>query len=97
MKAVKALPACLPSPCCSLSGVLLFRSAMHESRSILERELQSMGISPRVAFAADGYQIKQALTEFDTDAVIGSAWEKYMAAEERTTSFAFRRSSKEGK
>ena len=30
---------------------------------------------------ADGYQIKQALTEFDTDAVIGSAWEKYMAEE----------------
>lgn len=61
--------------------VLLFRSAMRESRSILERELQSLGISPRVAFSADGYQIKQALTEIDTDAVLGSAWEKYMAEE----------------
>jgi len=61
--------------------VLLFRSGMRESRSILERELQSMGISPRVVFSADGYQIKQALADVDTDAVIGSAWEKYMAEE----------------
>jgi light-independent protochlorophyllide reductase B subunit len=61
--------------------VLLFRSAMRESRSILEQELHSMGLSPRVAFSADGYQIKSALAEVDTDAVIGSAWEKYMAEE----------------
>ncbi|WP_427162105.1 nitrogenase component 1 [Aliinostoc sp. HNIBRCY26] len=61
--------------------VLLFRSGMRESRPILERELQSMGISPRVVFSADGYQIKQALASIDTDAVIGSAWEKYMAEE----------------
>jgi nitrogenase molybdenum-iron protein beta chain len=61
--------------------VLLFRSAMRESRSILEKELQSMGLSPRVAFSADGYQIKHALSEVDTDAVIGSSWEKYMAEE----------------
>ncbi len=61
--------------------VLLFRSAMRESRSILEQELQSMGISPRLVFSADGYQIKQALREVDTDAVLGSAWEKYMAEE----------------
>ncbi len=61
--------------------VLLFRSTMRESRSILEQELQSMGISPRLVFSADGYQIKQALTEVDTDAVLGSAWEKYMAEE----------------
>jgi nitrogenase molybdenum-iron protein beta chain len=59
--------------------VLLFRSAMRESRSILEQELQSMGVSPRLIFFADGYQIKQALSEVDTDAVLGSAWEKYMA------------------
>ncbi|MFN6539149.1 MAG: nitrogenase component 1 [Nostoc sp. EkiNYC01] len=61
--------------------VLLFRSAMPDSRAILERELHSLGLAPRVAFSADGYQIKEALKEIDVDAVIGSAWEKYMAEE----------------
>ncbi|MBH8576547.1 nitrogenase associated protein N [Nostocaceae cyanobacterium CENA369] len=61
--------------------VLLFRSAMPDSRSILERELQGLGLSPRVVFSADGYQIKHALQEVDVNAVIGSAWEKYMAEE----------------
>lgn len=61
--------------------VLLFRSEMRDSRSLLEKELQSLGISPRVVFSADGYQIKQALKEVNTDAVLGSAWEKYMAEE----------------
>jgi len=61
--------------------VLLFRSAMTDSQPILERELRSLGISPLVAFSADGYQVKQALEESGVDAVIGSAWEKYMAEE----------------
>ncbi|MEH2160595.1 MAG: nitrogenase component 1 [Nostoc sp.] len=61
--------------------VLLFRSAMPDSRSILERELHSLGLNSRVIFSADGYQVKQTLEEFDVDAVIGSAWEKYMAEE----------------
>ncbi|MEH1795176.1 nitrogenase component 1 [Nostoc sp.] len=61
--------------------VLLFRSAMPDSRSILERELHSLGLTSRVIFSADGYQVKQTLEEFDVDAVIGSAWEKYMAEE----------------
>ena len=61
--------------------ILLFRSAMPDSRSVLDRELQSLGLTPRVAYSADGYQIKQALEESDVDAVIGSAWEKYMAEE----------------
>ncbi|MEA5574404.1 nitrogenase component 1 [Calothrix sp. UHCC 0171] len=61
--------------------LLLFRSAMPEARGILEQELQSMGISPKVVFSADGYQIKNALEQVNTDAVLGSAWEKYMAEE----------------
>ena len=56
--------------------VLLFRSAMPDSRLILERELNSLGLAPRVAFSADGYQVKQTLEELDVDAVIGSAWKK---------------------
>lgn len=61
--------------------LLLLRSGRPEARNILEREFTSLGISPRVAFSADGYQIKKALKESDVDAVIGSAWEKYMAEE----------------
>ncbi|MEH1844859.1 MAG: hypothetical protein V7L25_07605 [Nostoc sp.] len=38
--------------------VLLFRSAMPDSRSILEQELHSLGLVPRVVFSADGYQVK---------------------------------------
>ncbi|MEH1836637.1 MAG: hypothetical protein V7L29_32455 [Nostoc sp.] len=38
--------------------VLLFRSAMPDSRSILEQELHSLSLAPRVVFSADGYQVK---------------------------------------
>jgi light-independent protochlorophyllide reductase B subunit len=61
--------------------VLLFRSDQPEARKLLAQELDSMGISSKVAFAVDGFKIKQALREFPTDAIIGSAWEKYIAEE----------------
>jgi light-independent protochlorophyllide reductase B subunit len=61
--------------------VVLIRSDNHEARKILEREVKSLGISPKVAFGVDGYQIKKALAESKVDAVIGSSWEKYMAEE----------------
>ncbi|HEY5583867.1 MAG TPA: nitrogenase component 1, partial [Ruminiclostridium sp.] len=61
--------------------LLLFKSDMPESQKILERELDDLGISPKVAFSIDGYQIKKALTDIKVDAVVGSAWEKYIAEE----------------
>ncbi len=61
--------------------LLLLRSGTPQVRKILEQELNSLGISPQVAFRVDGYQMKQALKNADIDAVIGSAWEKYMAEE----------------
>jgi light-independent protochlorophyllide reductase B subunit len=61
--------------------LILLRSQTPESRRILERELKGLGISPRVAFGVDGFQIKKALQEVEISAVIGSAWEKYMAEE----------------
>jgi len=61
--------------------VLLFKSDMKDSQMILEKELEDLGISPKVAFSIDGYQIKQALSDTKVDAVIGSAWEKYIAEE----------------
>lgn len=61
--------------------LLLFKSDTPESQKILERELDDLGISPKVAFSIDGYQIKKALTDIKVDAVVGSAWEKYIAEE----------------
>ncbi|VBB09560.1 nitrogenase/oxidoreductase component 1 [Lucifera butyrica] len=61
--------------------LLLIRSGAEKARKLLAQELNAMGISPRVVFAADGYQIKQALSGIEVDAVVGSAWEKYMAEE----------------
>jgi light-independent protochlorophyllide reductase B subunit len=61
--------------------LLLFRSPMLYSRLLLENELKDMGISPKVVFSADGYQIKQSLTESCVDAVFGSSWEYYLAEE----------------
>lgn len=61
--------------------LVLIRSNNHEARKILEHEVQSLGISPAVAFGVDGYQIKKALKDSKVDAVVGSAWEKYMAEE----------------
>jgi light-independent protochlorophyllide reductase B subunit len=61
--------------------LLLYRSQTPESRKILERELNGLGLSPQVAFAVDGFQTQQALKEIEVDAVIGSAWEKYIAEE----------------
>lgn len=61
--------------------LVLIRSDNHEARTILEREVKSLGISPKVAFGADGYRIKKALEDSRVDAVVGSSWEKYMAEE----------------
>ncbi len=61
--------------------LLLIRSDTPQTRRIIGQELSSLGICPKVAFGADGYQIKQAFEENAVDAVIGSAWEKYMAEE----------------
>lgn len=61
--------------------VVLLRSGMPQARKLLEKELANLGISPKIAFSVDGYQIKQALDGVEVDAVIGSAWEKYIAEE----------------
>ncbi|AKB37956.1 Nitrogenase vanadium-cofactor synthesis protein VnfN [Methanosarcina siciliae C2J] len=68
--------------------LLLFRSSMPDSQLLLENELKDMGISPRVVFSADGYQVKQSLMDSNVDAVFGSSWEYYMA-EELGIKFAF--------
>jgi len=61
--------------------VILIRSNNSESIKILEKELEDLGIKPKVAFGIDGYQIKEALKSNNIDSVIGSSWEKYMAEE----------------
>jgi len=61
--------------------VILIRSNNNESIKILEKELEDLGIKPKVAFGIDGYQIKEALKSNNIDSVIGSSWEKYMSEE----------------
>lgn len=61
--------------------LILIKSNKVEAQKILSQELNSLGISPKVAFSVDGYQIKKGLADTGVDAVIGSAWEKYMAEE----------------
>ena len=61
--------------------LLLFRSDPPGARTMLERELSDMGIRPATVFAADGWKIRSALAATEVDAVLGSAWEKYMAEE----------------
>lgn len=61
--------------------LLLIRSASPEAKILLEQELAEMNLHPKVAFGVDGYQIKDALSRYDVDAVIGSSWETYIAQE----------------
>jgi light-independent protochlorophyllide reductase B subunit len=68
--------------------LLLFRSPVSDSQLLLENELNDMGISPKVVFSADGYQIKKSLMDSNVDAVFGSSWEYYLA-EEVGIKFAF--------
>ncbi|MGA9070388.1 MAG: nitrogenase component 1, partial [Terracidiphilus sp.] len=64
-----------------IPDLLLVRSSSKQAKTILDAELASLGISPRVAFGVDGFKVKQALATGDLDAVFGSAWEKYLAEE----------------
>ncbi|WP_333858925.1 nitrogenase component 1 [Clostridium sp.] len=61
--------------------VIMIKSDREEAKKVLNWELSTLGISPKVAFSVDGYQIKKGLNDFCVDTVIGSAWEKYMAEE----------------
>lgn len=61
--------------------LILLRSGSEEMKNHLLHEIEEMGIRAKVAFSADGYQIKQALAESHVDAVVGSSWETYMAKE----------------
>lgn len=61
--------------------VIMIKSHREEAKKVLNWELSTLGISPKVAFSVDGYQIKKGLSDFYVDTVIGSAWEKYMAEE----------------
>jgi len=61
---------------------VLVRSKSKEARALLAKECADLGISPKIVFGADGYKIQQVLKDIPVDAVLGSAWETYMAKEE---------------
>lgn len=64
-----------------IPDVLLLRSDNQQAKELLQNQLDEMGLSPQIAFGADGYVIKKALSESKVDAVLGSAWEHYIAEE----------------
>jgi nitrogenase molybdenum-iron protein alpha/beta subunit len=61
--------------------LLIFKHCPESARRILEEELSSMKLSPKVVWEADGYQIKKALESVTVDMIIGSSWEKYIGEE----------------
>ena len=61
--------------------VVLIRSGSKQAKHLLDSEIMDLGIAPKVAFSADGYMVKKALAESNIDAVLGSAWEKYIGQE----------------
>lgn len=61
--------------------IVILRSGSEKAKQLLHSELKDLGISPRVAFSADGYTIKKALSQNGLDAVLGSAWERYISQE----------------
>jgi light-independent protochlorophyllide reductase B subunit len=64
-----------------LPELILMRSGRPEAKAVLAAELEDLGISPKKAFKVDGYQIKEALAGQQPHAVLGSAWERYLAQE----------------
>lgn len=60
---------------------LLLRSSNPHAKALLEKECRDLGIAPRIVHGADGHAIAQALKEIPVDAVMGSAWERYLAEE----------------
>jgi len=64
-----------------IPDLVLIRSNSPQAKALLQRELDDMGITPNVAMGVDGYQIKKAIFDAKTDAVLGSSWEKYISEE----------------
>jgi nitrogenase molybdenum-iron protein alpha/beta subunit len=62
-----------------LPEVLLLRTGRPEAKALLDAELTSLGLSAKVAFGVDGYQVEETLVRQGVDAVLGSSWERYIA------------------
>lgn len=64
-----------------LPETILVRSGAPQARALMAAELARLGISPKLVWDVDGYGLKAALDRTRPQAVIGSAWEGYMAQE----------------
>ena len=61
--------------------LILLRSCPEYAKEILKKELNDLGLCPKVSFETDGYKLKEALKTTYIDAIIGSSWEYYIAKE----------------
>jgi len=60
---------------------ILLRSKNPHAKALLDKECADLGIFPKIVHGADGHAITEALKTIPVDAVLGSAWEKYLAEE----------------
>jgi len=68
--------------------LVCLRSSQNAARSILEKELRELNLSPKVIYNADVYQSREALAEIKPEIVIGSNIERH-AVEELDIPFVF--------
>jgi len=61
----------------AIPKLIYLRSSQKTAENILEKELQELNLSPRVAYHTDVYQTKKSLEEVKPQAVFGSEIEKY--------------------
>ena len=57
--------------------LVCLRSGQAASRQLLEREIEALGLKPKVVYDADVYQAKMALQEVKPEMVLGSNIERY--------------------
>jgi nitrogenase molybdenum-iron protein alpha/beta subunit len=68
--------------------LIALRSSRPDAREILEREVDDLGISPKIVYGTDVYKIKKSLEEISPEVVFGSNIERH-AIEELWTPYIF--------
>ena len=68
--------------------LIALRSSRPDAREILEREVDDLGISPKIVYGTDVYKMKKSLEEISPEVVFGSNIERH-AIEELWTPYIF--------
>lgn len=60
---------------------IVLKYSTPQGEELLKKELDKLNLDTKIILNADGFDIKDAIKNIDTDMVIGSAWEKYLCEE----------------